>query len=69
MNTNLIPSPVLGRILLLVSPDALAGSLFEMVARMALQGPLYVLDGGNTFQGYALARALRQYTPDIAAPM
>ncbi len=69
MNTNLIPSPVFGRILLLVSPDALAGSLFEMVARMALQGPLYVLDGGNTFQGYALARALRRHSPDIQTPL
>ncbi len=69
MNTHLLPSPVFGRILLLVSPDALAGSLFEMVARMALQGPLYVLDGGNTFQGYALARALKRRTPDIHTPM
>jgi hypothetical protein len=69
MNTNLLPSPVSGRILLLVSPDSLAGELFEMVARLALQGPLYVLDGGNTFQGYFLARVLRRQTRDIAVPM
>ena len=65
----MLPSPVSGRILLLVAPDALAGHLFDMVARLALQGPLCVLDGGNTFQGYPLARALRQQTRDIATPL
>jgi hypothetical protein len=69
MNTHLFPSPVSGRILLLVSPDALAGELFVIIARLALQGPMCVLDGGNSFQGYSLARALRQSTADIAAPM
>ena len=74
MNTNLLPSPVPGRILLLVSPDSLAGQLFEMLACLALQGPLYVLDGGNTFQGYSLARALRrrahgQLAADAITPM
>ncbi len=69
MDTNLLPSPVSGRILLLVAPDSLAGDLFEMVARLALQGSPYILDGGNTFQGYSLARALRRHTRDIAGPM
>ena len=69
MNTHLLPSPTSGRILLLVSPDTLAGELFVMLARLALQGPLYVLDGGNSFQGYSLARALRRQTSDITTPM
>lgn len=69
MDTNLLPSPVSGRILLLVAPDSLASDLFEMVARLALQSSLYILDGGNTFQGYSLARALHRYTHDIAGPM
>ena len=69
METHLIPSPPSGRILLLLAPDSATGALFEMVARLALQGPVYVLDGGNTFQGYPLARALRRHTPDIAAVM
>jgi hypothetical protein len=69
MDTYLLPSPVSGRILLLVAPDALAGHLFDMVAYLALQGPLCVLDGGNTFQGYALARALRRQTRDVALPL
>jgi hypothetical protein len=69
METHLIPSPISGQIMLLLTPDSTASALFEMVARLALQGPLYVLDGGNTFQGYPLARALRRYTPDIAGIM
>ncbi len=69
MNTYLLPSPASGRILLLVAPDALVTDLFEMIGRLALQGPLYVLDGGNTFQGYFLARVLRRQVRDIAAPM
>jgi hypothetical protein len=55
--------------MLLITPDSTTGALFEMVARLAIQGPLYVLDGGNTFQGYPLARILRRYTPDIAGVM
>ncbi len=69
MDTHIIPSPTSGRLLLLLTPDSTAGALFEMVARLALQGPLYVLDGGNTFQGYPLARALRRRTPNIAGAM
>jgi hypothetical protein len=69
MDTHLIPHPARGRILLLVSPGDTLPALFELVARLALQDSLYVLDGGNTFQGYYLARALRRYTADIAAPM
>lgn len=52
--------------MLLVTPDAVSGALFEMIARLALKGPVYALDGGNTFQGYTLARILRRQTPDVA---
>jgi hypothetical protein len=69
MDKDILPSPVSGRILLLVSPTSTLDAIFEMVARLALQGPLSVLDGGNIFQGYTLARALRRHTDDIAAPM
>jgi hypothetical protein len=69
MDTQIIPSPSSGRIMLLITPDSTMGALFEMVARLALQEPLYVLDGGNSFQGYPLARNLRQHTADIAAVM
>ena len=69
MNTPTLPLPVSGQLLLLVAPDAMLDPLFEMVARLAQQGPLYVLDAGNTLQGYSLARALRRQGADIAAPL
>ena len=64
METKTLPSPARGQILLVVTPAASLGSLFEMVARMALAGPLTVLDGGNCFQGYGLARSLRRQLDD-----
>ncbi len=56
-----------GCILLLVAPDSAAGQLFELMARLALQSSLLVVDGGNTFQGYMFARLLRRHTPDYEA--
>jgi hypothetical protein len=65
MNIKSLPFPVPGRLLLLVTPASTLEALFEMVAHMALQGSLYVLDGGNAFQGYMLSRALRRQVVDI----
>jgi hypothetical protein len=65
MNIKSLPFPVSGRLLLLVTPASTLEALFEMVAHMALQGSLYVLDGGNAFQGYMLSRALRRQVVDI----
>jgi hypothetical protein len=69
MSTNIIPHPVSGQILLLISPISTLNTLFDLIARLALQNNLYILDGGNAFQGYTLASALRRRTPDIASPM
>jgi hypothetical protein len=69
MDTNLIPLPASGRILVLVTSTSTLAALFDSAAQLALQGPLYVLDGGNAFQGYSLARALRRQVVDIAAPL
>ena len=69
MDTKTLPSPARGRTLLLVTPAASLNPLFEMVARLALIGRLTVLDGGNCFQGYGLARALKRQVsgPDADA--
>ena len=40
-------------------------SLMSMLAALALRGRVIVLDGGNCFDGYALARALRRQTHQI----
>lgn len=59
------PMPKAGSIALLVAPKTISPSLMEMTATLALKGAVRVIDGGNRFDGYALARSLRQHTPQI----
>lgn len=66
---NQLPVPDRGQILLLIAPDTEVAQLFELMARLSLSGPLFVLDGGNTFQGYQLARLLRRLTPEYEAAL
>jgi len=44
--------------LLLVGPRSTHTAMMELVARLAEQGPLRVLDGGNQFDGYRISRLL-----------
>jgi hypothetical protein len=69
MSTNQLPSLVPGRVSLVVTPDSASGVLFDLVARLALHAPLYILDCGNTFQGYRLARSLHRQTAGVEAVM
>jgi hypothetical protein len=69
MSKHQLPILLSGRVSLVVTPDSASAVFFELVARLALQGELYILDCGNTFQGYRLARALYQRTADIEAVM
>jgi len=57
------PVPKTGKISLVVAPRAVVPSLMTMLAALALRGRTIVVDGGNCFDGYALARALRRHTP------
>ena len=56
---QIIPLPDPGRILLAVTPYISGDIIFDLAARLALAGGLEVLDGGNTFNAYRAARALR----------
>ncbi len=62
MNTLLDPHP--GNLLLVVAPHAGGALMLELVARLACQGPLRLLEGGNRFDVYrcnqAIARALQE---------
>lgn len=66
---NTLPALISGRILLLVTPYSGMEPLLELVARVAVQNPIYVLDGGNTFQGYRLAQIIRRQTADYEAAL
>jgi hypothetical protein len=41
----------------------------EWIARLALVGPVHVLDGGNVFDAYRVARLIRAQTHDLEAIM
>lgn len=50
-----------GRLQLLVAPRRAARDLITTLsARLALLGPLHILDGGNSLDVYGLARAIRR---------
>ncbi len=69
MNTPSRPSPTHGGFLLIVASLPTLETIFELIAQLSLKGPLNVLDGGNSFQGYRLARILRRQVVDVSVPL
>jgi hypothetical protein len=64
------PEPLPGFMVLLVAPRrTLRQMLPEWAAGRAADGAVRVLDCGNSFQAYALARALRSRTPQLQAAL
>ncbi len=59
------PTPKTGKISLVVAPKTVIENLMSMLATLALCGRVLVIDGGNRFDGYALARALRRRTHQV----
>ena len=59
------PTPKPGKLSLVVAPKAVIESLMTMLSTLALHGRVLVIDGGNRFDGYALARALRRRTHQV----
>ena len=66
---TLLPDPVTGRLSLVVLPPGTARILLELVARLARRRPLRVLDGGNCFNAYIVARELGRHTRDVEAAL
>ena len=48
----------------LCAPHAARDEIAPLIARLALQGPVLVLDGGNRFAGYRIMQHLRLLLPD-----
>ncbi len=63
------PTPKTGKISLVIAPKTVVPSLMSMLATLALGGEVIVVDGGNCFDGYALARALRRRTHHVQAAL
>lgn len=51
-----------GEIGLLIGPRAGCEPMLELTAALALQGPVRILDGGNSFNVYRVARQIRRRT-------
>jgi hypothetical protein len=62
---TVFPIPKTGKISLVVAPSPVVPSLMSMLATLALRGKVIVVDGGNCFDGYALARAVRRHTHHV----
>lgn len=57
--------PLSNRMLLVVAPHAAGSMMLELAARLSLGGAVRVLDGGNRFNVYPVASALRRLTGEI----
>lgn len=66
---NALAHPAGGNLLLVVAPHAAAPLVLELAARMAVSGEVRVLDGGNCFNVYPVAKALRRMTSDLDAAL
>jgi hypothetical protein len=65
---ELLPLPAPGKFLLLVAPRGiLREAVPELIAQLALAGPLSILDCGNVFGAHRIARALRRAGPALQA--
>jgi hypothetical protein len=53
------------RLAVIIAPQAGHSFMLDLAARLALHGPLRVLDGGNQFNAYPVARAIRHHTADL----
>jgi hypothetical protein len=54
--------PLVNQIFLLVAPHAGKSMMLELAARMSVAGTLRVIDGGNQFNAYIVARSVRRQT-------
>ncbi|MFN2198336.1 MAG: hypothetical protein ACK2UW_19610 [Anaerolineales bacterium] len=54
-------------VLILAEPVVAREAATLFTAQLALQGPVRVLDGGNRFAAYPLARLVRRYTTELEA--
>jgi hypothetical protein len=69
MNRHIFPIPTAGKISLVVAPRGVVSSLMSMLATLALRGRVLVVDGGNCFDAYALARILRGQTHEVESAL
>ncbi len=57
------------RLVVVAAPRGGGPLMLELAARLALEGPLLVLDGGNQFNAYPVARSIRRHSVDLTAAL
>lgn len=65
MENITIPELQLAQLGVVILPHDRRGLMLDLAASLAESGPLRVLDGGNQFNAYLVARALRSRTVDV----
>ena len=62
-----LPIPLSRSLTVFCAPTANGEPVSQLIAELALRGPVTILDGGNCLPVYRLLRLLRLRLPDIAA--
>lgn len=65
VDMDILPTLHPGAFIVVCAPYAAREPVAALAAELALRGPLTVLDGGNRFQPYRVAKLLRQQTVDV----
>jgi hypothetical protein len=65
MKTNALLSPTPLQLVLLLGQHGARGQMLALAAHLCLQGPITVIDGGNHFNVYQVAKQIRRYTPRL----
>lgn len=66
---NSLPDLTPGQLWVVNLPRSSAGLVFSLASRLAVEGPVRILDGGNCFNVYTVARILRTYTTEVDAAL
>jgi hypothetical protein len=63
---DILPALQLGSLVVVYAGHAASDEITHVAAKLALRGPVTVLDGGNRFQAYRIAHLLRKETTDVS---
>jgi hypothetical protein len=66
---NYLPVTLTEPMLVVIAPQAGRKVMLDLAAQIAASRSLRVLDGGNQFNVYPVARAIRRYTQDLTAAL
>ena len=66
---NLFPTQLPNQLLLVMGEHAASTWMLELAAWLAIQGRARVLDGGNRFNAYPVAHAVRRQNQDPRAAL